>query len=300
LKLVGLKTTLDSKVGVVSGDPARLQQVVWNLLSNAIKFTPSGGQVEIRIKEVGNNSQIIVSDTGEGIKADFLPHMFDRFRQADSSTTRKHGGLGLGLAMVRQLVELHDGTVEACSADEGAVFTVTLPLMTAYTKALVEQHQPDDSRREDSRVELTGLRILYAEDDIDSREALAAVLLLYGAEVRSVATVHEALGLITEWKPNVLVSDIGLPGEDGYDLIRKVRARQPEDGGAIPAIALTGYVGPLSLACRGPVTRPWTTAAQTVGVSLAKLQTPISNGFISESETAHGHHLFNVVRCVAL
>jgi PAS domain S-box-containing protein len=246
LKKLRLKMMLDSKLRQVSGDPNRLQQVVWNLLSNAIKFTPSGGQIEIIVKEIGDNSQITISDSGEGIRAEFLPHIFDRFRQADRSTTRKHGGLGLGLAIVRQLVELHLGTVEAYSAGEGqgAMFTVTLPVvMTEHTKASDEGHQLDDGQRKNSPVQLTGLRILYVEDDIDSREALAAVLLLYGAEIRSVATVHEALELLTEWKPDLLVSDIGLPGEDGYDLIRKVRARRPEDAGTIPAIALTGYAG---------------------------------------------------------
>jgi CheY-like chemotaxis protein len=244
-KQVQLKLDLDSAMGMVSGDPARLQQVVWNLLSNAIKFTPNDGQVEIQIKEIGANVQISVSDTGEGIMAEFLPHIFDRFRQADSSTTRKHGGLGLGLAIVRHLVELHHGTVDAYSAGQrqGARFTVTLPIMRVHMKEPVEHYGLGDSERKQSKVALNGLRILYVEDDVDSRQALAAVLMQYDAEVRTVATVHEALGLLTNWRPDLLISDIGLPDEDGYDLIRKVRARQPEDGGTIPAIALTGYAG---------------------------------------------------------
>jgi PAS domain S-box-containing protein len=244
-KQVQLKLDLDSAMGMVSGDPARLQQVVWNLLSNAIKFTPNDGQVEIQLKEIGANVQISVSDTGEGIMAEFLPHIFDRFRQADSSTTRKHSGLGLGLAIVRHLVELHHGTVDAYSAGErqGARFTVTLPIMRVHMKEPIEHYGLGDSERKQSKVALNGLRILYVEDDVDSRQALAAVLMQYDAEVRTVATVHEALGLLTNWRPDLLISDIGLPDEDGYDLIRKVRARQPEDGGAIPAIALTGYAG---------------------------------------------------------
>jgi PAS domain S-box-containing protein len=244
-KQVQLKLDLDSAMGMVSGDPTRLQQVVWNLLSNAIKFTPSGGQVEIQLKEIGANVQISVSDTGEGIMAEFLPHIFDRFRQADSSTTRKHSGLGLGLAIVRHLVELHHGTVDAYSAGErqGARFTVTLPIMRVHMKEPIEHYGLGDSERKQSKVALNGLRILYVEDDVDSRQALAAVLMQYDAEVRTVATVHEALGLLTNWRPDLLISDIGLPDEDGYDLIRKVRARQPEDGGTIPAIALTGYAG---------------------------------------------------------
>jgi PAS domain S-box-containing protein len=244
-KQVQLKLDLDSAMGMVSGDAARLQQVVWNLLSNAIKFTPNDGQVEIQLKEIGANVQISVSDTGEGIMAEFLPHIFDRFRQADSSTTRKHSGLGLGLAIVRHLVELHHGTVDAYSAGErqGARFTVTLPIMRVHMKEPVEHYGLGDSERKQSKVALNGLRILYVEDDVDSRQALAAVLMQYDAEVRTVATVHEALGLLTNWRPDLLISDIGLPDEDGYDLIRKVRARQPEDGGTIPAIALTGYAG---------------------------------------------------------
>jgi CheY-like chemotaxis protein/nitrogen-specific signal transduction histidine kinase len=244
-KQVQLKLDLDSAMGMVSGDPARLQQVVWNLLSNAIKFTPNDGQVEIQLKEIGANVQISVSDTGEGIMAEFLPHIFDRFRQADSSTTRKHSGLGLGLAIVRHLVELHHGTVDAYSAGQrqGARFTVTLPIMRVHMKEPIEHYGLGDSERKQSKVALNGLRILYVEDDVDSRQALAAVLMQYDAEVRTVATVHEALGLLTNWRPDLLISDIGLPDEDGYDLIRKVRARQPEDGGTIPAIALTGYAG---------------------------------------------------------
>lgn len=244
-KGIQVRLTLNSAIRQVSGDPQRLQQVVWNLLSNAIKFTPKGGQVEVEIKDAAEEAQIIVSDTGEGIKAEFLPHIFDRFRQADSSTTRKHGGLGLGLAIVRHLVELQDGTVQAWSAGEnqGAVFTVTFPVINPLVRISLQQRTSDNGLSKEKTPALDGLRILYVEDDFDSREALATALLLFGAEVRSVATVHEALAILTVWKPDIILSDIGLPDEDGFDLIRKVRSRLPGEGGRIPAIALTGYAG---------------------------------------------------------
>jgi PAS domain S-box-containing protein len=225
----------------VSGDTQRLQQVAWNLLSNAIKFTPAGGQVEMTLQQIGSNVQITVSDTGEGIPKEALPHIFDRFRQADSSSTRKHGGLGLGLAIVRHLAELHGGTVEAYSAGEGqgAVFTVTLPCVTAAAEFVDES----EGGLADRASVLSGLRILVVDDDSDSREVLADLLALRGAEAKSAATAREALQVISEWKPDVLISDIGMPDEDGYDLIRKVRTLESMDGRHVPAIALTGYAG---------------------------------------------------------
>jgi PAS domain S-box-containing protein len=245
-KEIQVRLTLKSAIRQVSGDPQRLQQVVWNLLSNAIKFTANGGRVEVEIKELDEHAQITVSDTGEGIKAEFLPHIFDRFRQADSSTTRKHGGLGLGLAIVRYLVELQNGTVQASSPgeDQGAVFTVTLPVLNPQLRMPMHPGGSEVVMRSDGE-SLSGLRILYVEDDFDSREALATALLMYGAEVRSAATVREALAILTVWKPDIILSDIGLPGEDGFDLIRKVRNLEPPDGGSVPAIALTGYAGVL-------------------------------------------------------
>lgn len=229
----------------LSGDPHRLQQIVWNLLSNAIKFSAAGGEVEIGLRQIGANAQITVSDAGEGIPTEFLPRLFDRFSQADSSTTRKYGGLGLGLSIVKQLVELHGGTVNADSAGEkqGAVFTVTLPCVLARTEStILELPQNDRKRRSESAQPLlAGLRILIVDDDTDSRDALAALLALHAAEVRSAATVRTALDVFAEWQPHVLVSDIGMPDEDGYDLIREVRARSPGYGGHIPAIALTGF-----------------------------------------------------------
>jgi len=244
-KQVRLRQLLDRSADPVSGDPQRLQQIVWNLLSNAIKFTPVGGEVEIRLEQTGCNARVTVSDTGEGIRPEFLPRIFDRFSQADTSTTRTYGGLGLGLAIVSHLVEMHGGTVEAYSAGEkqGAVFTVTLPCEPARVDSRVSQGvaEADRDRRSDGDTPLAGLRVLVVDDDLDSREVLAALLALRAAEVRSAGSVREALEALTDWKPDVLVSDIGMPGEDGYDLIREVRSRRMDQAGRIPAIALTGY-----------------------------------------------------------
>lgn len=244
-KNVQLRQVLDQSTDPVPGDPYRLQQIVWNLLSNAIKFTPDGGEVEIRLEQTGSNARVTVSDTGEGILSEFLPRIFDRFSQADTSATRAYGGLGLGLAIVRHLGELHGGTVEAYSAGEkqGALFTVTLPCEPAReeSRASLGVSETDRDRRNDAAAPLAGLRVLIVDDDSDSREVLAALLSLRKAEVRSAGSVREALEALTGWKPDVLVSDIGMPGEDGYDLIREVRSRGAEDGGQTPAIALTGY-----------------------------------------------------------
>jgi CheY-like chemotaxis protein len=198
--------------------------------------------VEIRLEQNGSSVRIIVSDTGEGIRTEFLPHIFDRFRQGDSSTTRRYAGLGLGLAIARHLVELHGGTIEAYSAGEnrGSVFTVTLPCPAAGAESL-EQRSSVDRRSGHGGRALAGLRLLIVDDDADSREVLATLLASAGAEVRSAAFVREALEALNEWGPHVLVSDIGMPDEDGYDLIRKVRALAAAEGGQIPAIALTGY-----------------------------------------------------------
>lgn len=243
-KGIQIRQVLEPDPDPVSGDAQRLQQVIWNLMSNAIKFTPAGGEVEIRLEQRGSNAQISVSDTGVGIPARFLPHIFDRFSQADSSTTRRFGGLGLGLAIVRQLVALHGGTIEAYSAGEnrGAVFTITLPCVTEIAEPQLQVTGSDGAGSEpDEFPLLAGVRVLVVDDDSDSREVLAALLAVRGAEARTVATVRDALEVLTEWKPDVLISDIGMPDEDGYDLIRELRARESVDGGQIPAIALTGY-----------------------------------------------------------
>jgi CheY-like chemotaxis protein len=242
-KNISLRSALEP-IDPLSGDPQRLQQIVWNLLSNAIKFSPPGGEVEIRLGQIGATAQITVSDAGAGIPAEFLPRLFERFSQADTSTTRKYGGLGLGLSIVRQLVELHGGTVKAESAGEGqgAVFTVSLPCTLSRRESSIRGRAPvDRTGHSQDAQSLAGMRILVVDDDTDSRDALDALLVLHAANVRSVATVRAALDVFTEWQPHVLVSDIGMPDEDGYDLIREVRARAPADGGTIPAIALTGF-----------------------------------------------------------
>ncbi len=246
---------LNSKF-LVAGDPERLQQIVWNLLSNAIKFTPRGGRVEIKLSQISGNEQerlhnitdyvqIQVLDTGIGISPEFLPYVFDRFRQADSSSTRPHGGLGLGLAMVRHLVELHGGTIQVDSQGEqqGAIFTVKLPLLQPNSEVSLP---PASMENQDSDSLpmcpiLKGVRVLVVDDEADSREFITIVLQQCQAEVRAVGSVPEALQMITDWKPDVLVGDISMPEEDGYSLIRKVRSQPPEQGGKIPAAALTVY-----------------------------------------------------------
>jgi signal transduction histidine kinase len=225
---------------LVTGDAHRLQQVVVNLVSNAIKFTPTGGRVDIRISSSGSDAEIRVADTGQGIAAEFLPHLFDRFTQADTSPARRHGGLGLGLAIVKAIVGLHGGTVHADSPGpgKGAVFTVRIPLLAsgAPAEALPHRETPAAGPR------LGGLSVLLAEDDADSREALVAILQLAGAKVEAVGSVRRALSVFNDVQPDVLISDIGMAGEDGYALIREVRTRGAERGGNTPAIAVTGYV----------------------------------------------------------
>ncbi|QIR38102.1 response regulator [Tolypothrix sp. PCC 7910] len=227
---------------MVSGDPDRLQQVVWNLLSNAIKFTPENGRVDITLSTDNNYAQIQVSDTGIGIKPDFLRYVFDRFRQADGSTTRSHTGLGLGLAIARHLVELHHGNIYADSPGEGqgATFTVKLPLLEAK-----QPQNPEKAEIVESvslpKLPLNNVQLLVVDDDTDTRLFLTAALQQSGAAVRSVSSVNEAMLAIQEYPPEILISDIGMPEEDGYTLIRKVRLLEAERGGQIPAIALTAY-----------------------------------------------------------
>ena len=250
-KAITLTVALDRQAGLILGDPDRLQQVIWNLLSNAIKFTPTDGSIEVRLERVAAHVELKVSDSGIGIDTQFLPYVFDRFRQADASTTRAHGGLGLGLAIVRHLVELHGGTVAAESqgAEQGAVFTVRLPLadVREAPPRLAEDslHSVDQAAAANElaagTTDLRGLRVLVVDDDLDTREILCLVLSQYGAEVHAAGSSIDALGAFREWKPNVLISDLGMPGEDGFAFIRKVRGFAPEDGGNIPAAALTAY-----------------------------------------------------------
>jgi CheY-like chemotaxis protein/nitrogen-specific signal transduction histidine kinase len=230
----------------VRGDGRRLEQVVWNLLANAIKFTPAGGQVHVFVEHTADHVDIRVVDTGQGISADFLPHVFERFRQADGTTTRRHSGLGLGLAIVRQLVALHGGTVQAASAGTGlgATFTVRLPIahgdkagrsITAAGGIAAAAPAPPGVRP------LEKVRILVVDDNVDGRTLTSLMLTQAGATVKAVATVRDALQAITMEPPDALVSDIGLPDEDGYALIRKVREREGANAGVLPALALTGY-----------------------------------------------------------
>jgi PAS domain S-box-containing protein len=246
-KGVRIQKVMDTGVVSVAGDTARLQQVIWNLLSNAIKFTPRGGRVQVRLERVNSHVEIAVSDTGVGIRPEFLPHVFERFRQADMGTTRQHGGLGLGLSIVRHLVELHGGTVQAESQGEGqgATFVVKLPVVPLYQKDdLAERVHP--AAREtlpsyDCPERLDGLKVLVVDDEADARELLRVGIGQCGAQVRTASSALEALEAIENERPDLLISDIGMPGEDGYELIRRVRALPAESGGRVPAIALTAY-----------------------------------------------------------
>ena len=250
-KSIRLQSRIDSEAGPLLGDAARLQQVVWNLLSNALKFTPKDGRVEIRLERVNSHVEITVSDTGPGISSDFLPFVFDRFRQHDSTTTRSYGGLGLGLAIVRQLVELHGGTVTVVSPGigQGTTFTVQLPVMIIHPPASDPERLHsivEANGRVEASPTLEGLKILVVDDEADARELLSTILQKYGADVIAVASVKEALTIIetaTHRSPDVLVSDIGMPDEDGYSLIRKLRQLEAQRGGKLPAIALTAYAG---------------------------------------------------------
>jgi CheY-like chemotaxis protein/two-component sensor histidine kinase len=245
---IRLQTALDSRTNQISGDPDRLQQIIWNLLTNAIKFTPKGGYVEVRLERIESHVEITITDTGQGIDPELLPHVFDRFRQSDSSSTRRHGGLGLGLAIVRQLVELHGGTVkvESPGVGEGTTFKVILPLLSVHqelndmdmTHALIGSNTLTD--RQPS---LADLRVLVVEDESDARELIEMVLAGRGAEVVSVGSAGEALAEMERGRFDVLVSDIGMPETDGYALMSKIRQLPEERGGSIPAVALTAYAG---------------------------------------------------------
>jgi signal transduction histidine kinase/ActR/RegA family two-component response regulator len=246
-KDIRMQKVMDTGTVAVPGDPVRLQQVVWNLLSNAIKFTPRGGRVQVRLERVNSHVEITVSDTGQGIDVQFLPHVFDRFRQADQRTTRQHGGMGLGLAIVKQLVELHGGSVHASSAGmgQGATFIVRLPVVPVYRRddngGRVHPTARDLLPSAASADRLDGVRIFVVDDEPDTRELLRAGLENCGAHVRLAGSTPEALAAIEKEVPDVLVSDIGMAGEDGYDLIRQLRSRPAEKGGQLPAIALTAY-----------------------------------------------------------
>ena len=250
----------DPNAGLVNGEAGRLQQVIWNLLSNAVKFTPNGGRIDVELNVAGKDLKVVVRDTGEGIEPEFLPFIFERFRQADTSPKRSHGGLGLGLSIVRSLVEMHGGQISATSEGTwmGSTFTVTLPMMALSdveevdvkplgTQVLAnkwQQNGDDSSAPEPQSDLLSGVRVLTVDDQQDTRELIALALGRYGAEVRASDSASNALKMIEEWKPHVVVSDIGLPEMDGYDFLRRLREIEG-DGERIPAIAVTGYAGAL-------------------------------------------------------
>ncbi len=243
---IRLTSVLDPQAGPISGDPARIQQILWNLLTNALKFTPKGGRVHVVLERVESHLEIAVSDSGRGIAPEFLPHVFDRFRQADASTTREHRGLGLGLAIVKNLSELHGGSVRAHSAgrDQGAVFTVTFPLTAAHGASVKTRHHPRSGAcigPKGEPIQLDGIRVLAVDDEPDARHLIKRVLANCGAEVETAESGAATLAILAKTQPQVLIMDIGMPGEDGYTVMRKVRALPAKKGGRIPAIALTAF-----------------------------------------------------------
>ncbi len=245
-KGIRLHCVLDPLANPVSGDPNRLQQVVSNLLSNAIKFTPRGGKVEVLLERVNSHLEVTVTDTGQGILPEFLPHIFDRFRQADASTTRNYGGLGLGLSIVKQLVELHGGTVRAKSAGEGAGATFTVMLPLAITKHPVEDREHPTAPRfslpsDNLQITLDGTTILVIDDEPDARDLIERLLTDRQARVLKASSADCGLRLLMAETPDVVLSDIGMPQMDGYDFIRAVRALPMDAGGKTPAIALTAF-----------------------------------------------------------
>ena len=246
-KSIRLQAMLDPAAGPISGDADRLQQIVWNLLTNAVKFTPKGGRIQVKVQRIDSHVEIVVRDSGIGISKEFLPHVFDRFRQADASITRIHGGLGLGLSIVHQLVDLHGGSVRVNSEGEGqgATFTITLPFVGVVTgpqePEAVHPTHSDEVISFDGLPSLQGLKVLVVDDEQDTRELIEEVLKECGSEVITSPSAAEALAAIEKHKPDILISDLGMPDEDGYSLISKIRALPAEQGGQIPAAALTAY-----------------------------------------------------------
>jgi PAS domain S-box-containing protein len=244
-KGISLQTVMDPGAGPITGDPDRLQQVVWNLLSNAIKFTPRGGRVLVRLEQPNSHIAITVEDNGPGVDTDFLPYVFDRFRQADASSTRRHGGLGLGLAIVRHLVELHGGTVhvENRAGGNGAVFTLKLPrrAVAANAAATLERHPADDPGADDVAISLAGVTVLAIDDQQDALDLVSAVLARRGAHVFTAQSAADGFEVLTRERPDVVLADVEMPGESGLAFIRRVRGLDPVEGGAVPAAALTAY-----------------------------------------------------------
>lgn len=242
-KVIYLEYRHQPGIATISGDSARLQQIVWNLLSNAVKFTPQHGHIEVTLERGNSHAKLKVTDTGQGIDPEFLPRVFDRFRQADSSTTRNYGGLGLGLAIVRHLVELHGGSVSADSAGrgKGSTFSATFPVIEERSVPLSPTLSGETLRHDLQAQALDGLRVLLVDDEADARQLIGAVIARTGAEVKACESPDEALQVLAEWRPDVLMSDIAMPDEDGYSFIGKVRSLPPEKGGETPAAAFTAY-----------------------------------------------------------
>jgi PAS domain S-box-containing protein len=245
-KGVRLQAEMDPFVGSISGDPNRLQQVFWNLIHNAIKFTPEGGKVQVVLKRLKSHAMVSIIDTGEGIAPEFLPYIFDRFQQGDAATTRRHGGLGLGLSIVKQLVELHGGNVSVKSGgiEQGATFTVRLPLTAVYTQPDKERPYLRAALRESqplAEVSLADVHVLVVDDEPDARELVKRLLEMAGASVSMAASVSEAMECILARRPNVLVCDLAMPGEDGYSLIRWLRVLEGSQESGLPALALSAY-----------------------------------------------------------
>jgi signal transduction histidine kinase/ActR/RegA family two-component response regulator len=244
-KGIHVEADLDPAAGFILGDPVRLQQVVWNLLSNAIKFTPAGGRIDVRLARQDGHVEIVVSDTGSGIAPEFTPYVFDRFRQGEAGTTRQHGGLGLGLSIVRHLVELHGGTVsvESAGVGMGATFRVSLPLR-ADARTTREPSVPEAAGGTVTAKALDGLRVLVVDDDPEARELLAAILENAGAEVRLAGATREALDVLQAWWPDVLLSDVEMPDDDGYSLMEQVRALNRPNHPPLTAVAVTAHSRP--------------------------------------------------------
>ncbi len=240
-KGITLEYSVQHGLGAISADSARLQQIIWNLLSNAVKFTPHGGKIAVRVEQDRSNAIVTVSDTGQGIDPEFLPRVFDRFRQADSSTTRSFGGLGLGLAIVRHLVELHGGTVcaESDGVGKGATFSASFPLLTDRTQPITVAHSGEIPVSQIGSLE--GLRVLIVDDELETREIISTVVERTGAEVEACMSASEALAKVIAWRPDVILSDIAMPDEDGYSLIGRIRSLPHDQGGSTPAAALTAY-----------------------------------------------------------
>lgn len=242
-KEIRVTAALDPLAGPISGDPARLQQILWNLLTNALKFTQRGGRVHVVLERVNSHLEISLTDTGRGIDPDFLPHVFDRFRQADASSTREHRGLGLGLAIVKNLVELHGGSVRAKSPgiNKGSTFTIALPMVTADTDPARRHPRSATGENFDGKLDLHDVRVLAVDDEADARELIKRILAGCGAWVETAESGSAALDCLRTARPHVLVMDIGMPQEDGYAAMKKIRQLSREEGGEVPAIALTAF-----------------------------------------------------------